>query len=325
MCKKYYTLVAVTVAIALLLIAGSAEMVEKKGITIGFIQRTMEAPYYVAMWDTMSKMAINQGFELVALNSALDTQAHAKQVEDIIARKVDAVIINAVDPGTEKDIDQQVIDAGIPLIFIDTYVEGMDVVGIVRSDNVAIGREAGKMFAERFEGKKIKLAILQGSPTDVKVGPSREKGFLEGLNAAKADYEIVATGYGKYTHELGLRVTEDLMVAHPEINAIFAYNDSMALGAMAALKAANRTDVLLAGIDGQKEAFAEIDKGGCTGQYVSSGLNSPVLAAEQAVELAMKAIAGELPKSEWGKTIFTKAVGINCMNIKEYYDPKSVF
>lgn len=293
-------------------------------IKIGFIQRTMTAPYYVAMWDTMSKMAVEQGFELVALNSNLDTATHAKQVEDLISAKVDGVVINAVDPGTEKDVDQAIIDAGIPLVFIDTYVEGMDVVAIVRSDNYTIGKEAGKMFAKRFEGKPIKMLILQGSPTDVAVGPDREKGFRDGLAEAGADVEVVATGYAQYNQQQGLSVTEDNLVAHPEINAIFGYNDAMVLGALAALQAANRTDVLVAGIDGQKEAFAEIAKG-CDAQYVSSGLNSPVLAAQQSVDLLLKATSGELPKSDWGKTVFTQAVGVDCSNIEDYYDPQSIF
>ncbi|NMC80755.1 MAG: sugar ABC transporter substrate-binding protein, partial [Chloroflexi bacterium] len=60
-------------------------------------------------------------------------------------------------------------------------------------------------------------------------------------------------------------------------------------------------------------------------QYVSSGLNSPVLAAQQSVDLLLKAISGELPKSDWGKTVFTQAVGVDCSNIEDYYDPQSIF
>jgi ribose transport system substrate-binding protein len=298
---------------------------EAKKPVIGFIQRTMNAPYYVAMWDTMAKMALEKGFELVAVSSDVDTAKHAKQVEDMIARKVDFVIINAVDPGTEKDVDQQLLDAGIPLIYIDTYVKDIDAVTTIRSDNLTIGKEAAKAMAARFAGKPIKLIILQGGPTDIEVGPDRFNGFLQGLKDAGADVEVVARGIGNYTHEMGLSLTEDLLVAHPEVNAIFANNDSMALGAMAALQAANRTDVLVSGIDGQKEGFAEIKKGGCTGQYVSTGLNSPVLAAQDAVNAALAIIKGEKKPADFPKTQFTKAVGVDCNNIDQYYDPNSVF
>jgi ribose transport system substrate-binding protein len=292
---------------------------------VGFIQRVMNAPYYVAMWDTMSKMALEQGFELVGVNSNVDTATHAKQVEDMIARKVDFVVINAVDPGTEKDVDQQLINAGIPISYIDTYVKDIPAVTVIRSDNFNIGRFAAKAMAERFAGKPIKLIILQGGPTDIEVGPDRFNGFLKGLEENGAKVDVVARGIGDYTHEKGLSLTEDLLVAHPDVNAIFANNDSMALGALAALQAAGRTDVLVSGIDGQKEAFAEIKKGGCTGQYVSTGLNSPVLAAQDSVNTALAIIKGEKKASDFQKTQFTKAVGIDCHNIDEYYDPKSIF
>jgi ribose transport system substrate-binding protein len=157
------------------------------------------------------------------------------------------------------------------------------------------------------------------------VGPDRYNGFLAGLEEGGIAYELVADGNAEYTTELGLQVTEDLLVAHPEIEVIFANNDSMALGAQAALQSAGRDDVLLVGIDGQKEAFAEIDAGGCDGQYVSTGLNSPVLAAQQSVEILLSVISGETSASDYEDVIFTPAVGIDCNNIDEYYDPLSIF
>jgi ABC-type sugar transport system substrate-binding protein len=324
--KKFFVVLLVLSLIVLTIVGFSeAATTEKKPFVIAFIQRTMDAPYYVAMWDTMARLAVEKGFELVALNSAIDTATHAKQVEDIIARKVDFVIINAVDPGTEKDVDQAIIDAGIPLIFIDTFVEGMDTVTIVRSDNENIGKMAAKSMAARFEGKEFNLALLEGMPTDVLVGPARQGGFLAGLDAAGAKYKIVARGYAKYNQELGMKVTEDFLVAHSEINAIFANNDSMALGGLAAATAAGRKDILFTGIDGQKEAMKAIKDGGATGQYVSTGLNSPVLAAEDCINAALQILTGEKKKGDFPKTSFTKAVGIDYTNIDQYYDPKSIF
>ena len=297
-------------------------------VTIAFIQRTMSAPYYVAMWDTMAKMALEQGFKLVALNANLDTATYAKQVEDVISQGVDAVIVNSIDPATLVDIDQQFVDAGIPLVYIDTPVLEVDSVAIVQSDNFTIGKEAGLALANRLNNKgisEINLAHLHGNPTDIKVGPDRYNGFLAGLEEGGIAYELVADGNAEYTTSLGLQLTEDFLVAHPEINVIFANNDSMALGAQAALEGAGRDDVLLVGIDGQKEAFAEIAEGGCDGQYVSTGLNSPVLAAEQSVEILLSVINGETDASDYEDVIYTPAVGIDCNNIDEYYDPLSIF
>jgi ribose transport system substrate-binding protein len=297
-------------------------------ITIAFIQRTMSAPYYVAMWDTMAKMALENDFKLVALSANLDTATYAKQVEDVISQGVDAVIVNSIDPATLVDIDQQFVDAGIPLIYIDTPILEVDSVAIVQSDNFTIGQGAGLAMAERLnkEGKtEINLAHLHGNPTDIKVGPDRFNGFLAGLEEGGITYEVVADGNAEYTTSLGLEVTEDLLVAHPEIDVIFGNNDAMVLGAQAAVAGAERDDILLAGIDGQKEGFAAIKEGGCDGQYVSTGLNSPVLAAEQSVDIALSVIKGEKSADDFDDVIFTPAVGIDCNNIDEYYDPLSVF
>jgi ribose transport system substrate-binding protein len=323
MCKK--NIVFVLLVVALLVPALAMGAPQKDKIVIGFIQRVMNAPYYVAMWDTMSKMALDKGFELVAVSSEVDMQLHSKQVEDMIARGVNSCIINAVEPATEKAVDQQLIDAGIPIIYIDTYVKDIGSITTIRSDNFNIGRYAAKSMADRFAGKPIKLFILQGGPTDIEVGPDRFNGFLKGLEENGANVTVVSRGIGNYTHELGLKLTEDNLVAHPEINAIFANNDSMALGALAAVRAANRTDILISGIDGQKEAFAEIKKGGPNGQYVSTGLNSPVLAAQDAINAALAIIRGEKKKEDFPQTQFTKAVGIDYNNIDQYYNPKSVF
>jgi ribose transport system substrate-binding protein len=298
------------------------------GVTIAFIQRTMSAPYYVAMWDTMAKMAVEENFNLVALSANLDTATYAKQVEDVIAQGVDGVIVNSIDPSTLVDIDQQFVDAGIPLVYIDTPILEVDSVAIVQSDNLAIGKGAGLAMAERLNsmGKtEINLAHLHGNPADIKVGPDRFNGFLAGLEEGGITVEVVADGNAEYSTSLGLQVAEDLLVAHPEIDVFFANNDAMALGAQAAVLGAGRDDILLAGIDGQKEGFAEIVAGGCDGQYVSTGLNSPVLAAEESVQILLSVISGEKSADDFEDVIFTPAVGIDCNNVDEYYDPLSVF
>jgi ribose transport system substrate-binding protein len=293
--KMLFVLVAL-VLIFSVAVTGSAQ---GKKLVIGFIQRVMNAPYYVAMWDTMSKLAFKENFELVAVSSEVDMQLHSKQVEDMIARKVDFCIINAVEPASEKAVDQQLIDAGIPIIYIDTYVKDIAAVTIIRSDNFNIGRYAGKSMAERFAGKPIKLLILQGDATDIEVGPDRFNGFLKGLAENGANVDVVARGIGNYTHEMGLK--------------------------LAACIAAGRNDILISAVDGQKEAFAEISKGGSTGQYVSSGLNSPVLAANDAIRVALSILRGQKKKGDFPKTQFTKAVGVDYKNIDQYYDPKSIF
>lgn len=109
------------------------------------------------------------------------------------------------------------------------------------------------------------------------------------------------------------------------MTSIFAYNDSMALGAFQTLKAKHNTKVLISGLDGQKEALKLISDGGCDGQYVSTGLNSPKLAAQDAFTAAVEVATGKKQADSFQKVSYTKAVGIGCDNVKDYYDPNSVF
>ena len=119
--------------------------------------------------------------------------------------------------------------------------------------------------------------------------------------------------------------TESLLAAYPDVEVIYGYNDSMALGALQTLRTLGNTEVLVAGIDGQKEALAEIQKGGCTGQYVSTGLNSPSLATAGGVEILLSLISGEKTEADIPKVVTTEAAGIGCNNVDEFYDPNSVF
>jgi ribose transport system substrate-binding protein len=104
-------------------------------------------------------------------------------------------------------------------------------------------------------------------------------------------------------------------------------NDSMALGAYSVVTANPAYDNILiaAAADGQKEALALIKEGGCTGRYISTGLNSPSLAAQDALKIAVDLSTGESKPADYPRESFTKAVGIGCENINEYYDPNRVF
>ena len=215
--------------------------------------------------------------------------------------------------------------AKVPLLFIDTPIPGVGFT-TVQSDNEAIGVESGKLMAARVgDGKTINLAILNGGPTDVTVGPARRAGFLKGLEAGGVKYKIVAEAVASYAQDKAVGASENMLAAHPDIDAFFGYNDAMSLGALQVLKNKKNTKVLVSGVDGQKEALAAIKDGGCTGQYVSTGLNSPSEAATKAIEIAIAVATGEKKKSDYPPVAKTTVAGIDCKNITKYYDPKSVF
>ncbi len=113
---------------------------------------------------------------------------------------------------------------------------------------------------------------------------------------------------------------EDILVAHPDINVLLSENDSMALGALEAIKEAGKEDDIhvLAAADGQKEALELIK----AGKYGATGMNNPVLIAEMAIDIALKVLAGQ---TDFPKTSYTPAVCITMENVDKYYNPDAIF
>lgn len=294
---------------------------DAEDVTIGFLQLTLNAPYYVAMWAEAERLAEEKGFNLIANQADRDAVKQIQQLEDMVARGVDAIVVNAADPVVAKDSFVEAIQGGMPIIFIDSEIPGAGAVATFKSDNEKIGVLAGELAAKRLGAGPIKMGILLGGPGDVVVGPARERGFLQGLENGGTEYEIVIRGQAEYAQDLAVPATEDMITAHPDLDLIFAYNDGMALGALEVVKG---SDTMVAAIDGQKEALAEIAKG-CDAQYLSTGLNSPMLAARGGFNMALAIGLGELEPTGEQTVTFTKAAGIGCENVGDFYNADAEF
>lgn len=321
---KFATMLAATAAgVAMLGSAAYAQTKEAKDVTIGFLQRTMTAPYYVAMWKEAERLAAEKGFQLVASQADGDAVKQMQQLEDMVARGVDAVVMNAVDPVTTETAVRELIEKGLQVVFIDTEIPNVGANATFGADNEGIGKLAGEITAKRVGAGPIKIGVLEGGAFDKFVGPARERGFLAGLDAGGTKYEVVVRGQANYAQDLAVPAAEDMLTAHSDLDLIFGYNDAMALGAMSVIPAGSKT--LVAGIDGQKEAFKEIKDGGCEGKYVASGLNSPTLAARDGFGLALDIATGAKQPSHEQAFTFTQVAGIGCENIDQFYDPNSAF
>ena len=139
------------------------------------------------------------------------------------------------------------------------------------------------------------MVILTGPATDEFVGPNRRQGFLDGLKEGGLQYEIMAEQSGDYAQDKGQVAAENMLAGNPDIDLILGLNDSMALGAYNVVNGKDqyKNVYVAASADGQKEALALIKQGGCEGRYISTGLNSPSLAAEEALKISVDVATGK--------------------------------
>jgi ribose transport system substrate-binding protein len=297
-------------------------------VTVGFAQQQLQAPYFSAMQVRAEEIANEQGFKLLFQSANKDPVIQMNQMQAMISQGSDVLVVNATSVKGQKPMMIQ-IGSEIPVIYIDTSVPGTGTTS-VQSDNLTIGRESGKITAKRFldAGKSsIKMVILTGPATDEFVGPNRRQGFLDGLKEGGLPFEILSEQTGDYQQDKGQVAAENMLAANPDVDLVMGLNDSMTLGAYNVIKGKPDYDnvFVAAAADGQKEALALIKEGGCESRYISTGLNSPSLAAEDALKIAIDIATGAKKPSDYPKESFTKAVGIGCDNIDEYYDPNSVF
>jgi ribose transport system substrate-binding protein len=297
-------------------------------VVVGFAQQQLQAPYFAAMQVQSEQIAKEQGFKLLFQAANKDPVIQMNQMQAMMAQGADVLVVNATSVKGQKEMMTQ-IASKIPVTYIDTSVPGTGMTS-VQSDNLTIGRESGKLTAKRFldKGKKsITMVILTGPATDEFVGPNRRQGFLDGLKEGGLQYQIKAEQAGDYAQDKGQVAAENMLAGNPDIDLILGLNDSMALGAYNVVNGKDqyKNVYVAASADGQKEALALIKQGGCEGRYISTGLNSPSLAAEQALKISIEVATGKKKPSDYPKESFTKAVGIGCDNIDDYYDPNSVF
>lgn len=297
-------------------------------VIVGFAQQQLQAPYFAAMQVQSYQIAKKEGFQLLFQAANKDPAIQLNQMQAMMAQGANVLIVDATSVKGQKEMMTQVASK-IPVIYIDTSVPGTGTTS-VQSDNLTIGKDSGMITAKRFKkmGKSsITMVILTGPATDEFVGPNRRQGFLNGLKAGGLPYKILAEQPGDYAQDVGQVAAENMLAANPKIDLVMALNDSMGLGAYMVVngKAQYKNVYVAAAADGQKEALALIKQGGPNGRYISTGLNSPSLATEKSMKIAIDIATGKTKPADYPPESFTKAVGIGWDNINQYYDPNSVF
>src|SRR5215211_3503010 len=240
---------------------------QKEKYKVGFAQTESNNPWRIAQTESMKAEAAKLGHQLVYTDAAGSAAKQVADVNSMIAQGVDLIFLA---PREEKPLIPAVMaakKAGIPVILLDRNVDqslakaGEDYVTFIGSDFVEEGKRMAEWLIKNANGK-TKIIELEGT-TGSSPANDRKKGFDETINAA-GGFEILASQSGDFARDKGRQVTEALLQAHPDANVIYAHNDEMAMGAIAALEAAGKVpgkDVLVLSIDGGKEAVQAVVDG----------------------------------------------------------------
>ena len=254
--------------------------------SITFALSTQANSFMVKMREGAQKKADELGLTINFQDASDDSATQANQLANAAATGAGAVIVNPTDSDAMAPAVKQLTDAKIPVVAVDRAVNNAEVSSYIASDNVGGGKQAAKALSEAIHGEG-EILVLQGK-TGSSASRERGKGFDEGLKDSP-NIKVVAKQTAEFERAKGLDVTTNLLQAHPNVKAIFAENDEMALGAIEALGSKAGKDVKVIGFDGAEDALKAIKDG----RMYASIAQQPVKMAEQAVIEASKLLKGE--------------------------------
>lgn len=252
--------------------------------TLALVVSTLNNPFFVTLKEGAESKAQELGYELLVLDSQNDPAKELAAVEDVLNKDVKLLMINPTDSDAVRSAIRAANRKDVPVVTLDRGASGGDVISHVASDNVQGGMAAAQLIADKLGGQG-KVVELQGVP-----GTSAARDRGEGFNKAIAETEIevVASQAADFDRTKGLNVMENILQAQPEIDAVFAHNDEMALGAIKAIEAAKR-DIIVVGFDGTDDAVEAVKDG----SMVATVAQQAAKIGELGVETADKILKGE--------------------------------
>lgn len=249
--KKLVALLAIAVLSATLSINAMAKD------NIALVISTLNNPFFVSLKEGAQKKADELGYQLIVLDSQNNPAKELSNIQDLTVRGTKIILINPTDSDSVGNAVSIANKAQIPVITLDRAANKGEVVSHIASDNVAGGKMAGDFIAEKI-GTDAKIIQLEGI-AGTSAARERGKGFAESM--ANHKFTLLASQPADFDRTKGMNVMQNLITAQPDVQAVFAQNDEMALGAMRALQIAGKRDVLIVGFDGTNDGIKAVEAG----------------------------------------------------------------
>lgn len=248
--------------------------------TIAIITPSHDNPFFKAEADGAAAKAKELGYDTMILVHDDDANKQSELFDSAIAAKVKAIILDNAGADASVAAVQKAKDAGIPSFLIDREITKA---GVAVSQIVSNNYQGAQLGAEEFVklmGEKGTYAELIGKESDTNAG-IRSKGYHDVIDQYP-DMKLAVAQTANWSQTEAYSVMESMLQAHPEITGVISGNDTMAMGAMAALEAAGRKDVVVVGFDGSNDVRDSILKGGIKATVLQPAYQQAQLAVEQA-------------------------------------------
>ncbi|MGE5140379.1 MAG: sugar ABC transporter substrate-binding protein [Rudaea sp.] len=268
--------------------------------SIAYMPPATEFNYYMAIGEGVKAQAAKAGADtfMLAPQSGSDINGQMGMIQDVISRKVDAIILSTHDENAAAPLVKRAVEQGIAVIIVNSDIPNFPapVHGVVGYSQRRGTYKMGMYVAGKFGGA-AKVGSLEGQPgwhSTERIG-----GYVDAISQFPG-MPVVATLPTAWNVETGNKAMMDLVQAHPEINVVVAANDYEAIGAAEAAKSMNRTDIAIFGNDGDTTGMEYIFDGRIAGTVNTT----PYVMGEVVLQVAMDCLNGKYPGG-WVETPVT--------------------
>lgn len=284
--KKYLIVGVVAILVLFIVTTLGCEKTAQNKLVIAYSNVQSNNPATLLRINGMKEYLDKQGVELLVAGGELDINKQIADVENFIAKKVDAIILQPLDSKAIVSVIEEANKAGIPVVMDDINAEGGVTEGFVHGDCYMAGYLVGEYLGQRMNEKGDVALINYPMVSSVRAFEAGEVAAL----SLYPDIKIVARQVGG-APETNISTVENWIKTYPDLKGIIAPNDAMGFDALTAVKAAGKEDqIMICGIGGIEEAQTLIKEGGA---FIASSYWDLELEGQMAAEIALKTVNKE--------------------------------
>jgi len=262
-------------------------------------------PFFASEATIANKEAKRLGYSTLVLSHNDDPNVQSQQIDSAISRHAAAIILDNAGADATITAVKKAKTAGVPVFLIDREINksGLAVAQLV-SNNFQ-GAVLGATYFAKVMGATGSYAELTGKASDTNAGV-RSKGYHSVINQLKS-LKLVAKQTANWDQTQAFNVVQTMLQAHPDIKGIISGNDTMAVGAVAALKASHKTGVKVVGLDGSPDAVRAILAGTLSATVLQPIADFSKLAVDEADKYIKTGKTGKAEKQLLPCYLITKA------------------